>query len=228
MTLTPTRAPHGGSAEDQQLFQGLRRALRAHEPLELLATVSALLQVTDPRSRDPFARDQQRTSLDELVDSFVDTPFAETTAARSVMRAMAGDEVMAARIGRELATQRRPMPHWLTGLERARVEPDVWLLTHVLGDGDDYLFGVTLPSGHALSTLVYVDHQSRHGRQGRVRGPRAAAGPGAEGGHHDRGPRPVAHSHRCRDRPGGDAGSDRARLTPVSASFVGELADVPT
>ena len=158
MTSTPTRAPHGGSAEDQQLFQGLRRALRADEPLELLATVSALLEVTDPRSRDPFARDQQRTSLDELVDSFVGTPYAETTAALSVMRAMVGDEVMAARIGRELATRRHPMPHWLTGLERARVEPDVWLLTHVLGDGDDYLFGVTLPSGHALSTLVYVDH----------------------------------------------------------------------
>lgn len=34
----------------------------------------------------------------------------------------------------------------------------MWFLTHVLGDGDDYLMGVTLPSGHALSALVYVDH----------------------------------------------------------------------
>jgi len=31
-------------------------------------------------------------------------------------------------------------------------------MTHVLGDGDDYVIGVTLPSGHALSVLVYVDH----------------------------------------------------------------------
>ena len=28
----------------------------------------------------------------------------------------------------------------------------------MLGDGDDYLFGVTLQSGHSLSALVYVDH----------------------------------------------------------------------
>ncbi len=31
-------------------------------------------------------------------------------------------------------------------------------MTHVLGDGDDYLLGVTLPSGESLSALVYVDH----------------------------------------------------------------------
>ena len=34
----------------------------------------------------------------------------------------------------------------------------MWFLTHFLGDGDDYLIGVTLPSGHSLSALVYVDH----------------------------------------------------------------------
>ena len=50
------------------------------------------------------------------------------------------------------------MPDWLTGLDQARLDPDVWFMTHVLGDGDDYLLGVTLPSGQALSVLVYVDH----------------------------------------------------------------------
>src|SRR6185312_894267 len=47
---------------------------------------------------------------------------------------------------------------WVSGLDQCRVERDVWFMTHVLGDGDDYLIGVTLPSGHALSALVYVDH----------------------------------------------------------------------
>ncbi|HMI32572.1 MAG TPA: hypothetical protein VK499_00410, partial [Propionibacteriaceae bacterium] len=152
----PVRPAHG--AQDQQLFQGLRSALRSGEPLDLLAVVSGFLEVTDPRSRDPFARDEQRTSLAELVESFVGTPYAETTAALTATRAMVADEVLAARIGRELATSRHPMPDWLSGLDQARVEPDVWFLTHVLGDGDDYLIGVTLPSGHALSALVYVDH----------------------------------------------------------------------
>ncbi|MBA2715965.1 MAG: hypothetical protein H0U51_02740 [Propionibacteriales bacterium] len=137
------------------MFQSLRWALRSGEPLDLLAVVSGFLEVTDPRSRDPLARDEQRLPLAELVESFVGTPYAETTAA---LRALGTDEVLAARIGRELATRRHPMPDWLAGLDQARVEPDVWFMTHVLGDGDDYLIGVTLPSGHALSALVYVDH----------------------------------------------------------------------
>ncbi len=144
--------------EDQQAFQNLRGALRSDQPLDLLALVSGLLEVTDERSRDPFARDERRTGLAELTESFVGTSYAETTAALMAMRALVPDEVMAARIGRELATRRHSMPDWLNDLEQARVEPDVWFLTHVLGDGDDYLFGVSLPSGHALSALVYVDH----------------------------------------------------------------------
>ena len=72
-----------------QLFQSLRSALRSGEPLELLAVLSGLLEVTDPRSRDPFARDEQRASLADLVESFVETPYAETTAALAALRALA-------------------------------------------------------------------------------------------------------------------------------------------
>jgi hypothetical protein len=132
--------------------------MRSDEPLDLLSVVSGLLEVTDPRGRDPFDREGQPASLDELVESLVGTSYAETTAALSVMRAMVPDEVLAARIGRELAVRRHPMPDWLTGLDRSQVEAEVWFMTDVLGDGDDYLFGATLPSGHSLSALVYVDH----------------------------------------------------------------------
>jgi len=152
----PAREPHG--AQEQQLFQSLRAALRSGEPLDLLAIVSGFLEVTDPRSRDPFAPDERRTSLAELVESFVGTPYAETTAALTAIRALVTDEVLAARIGRELEGRRHPLPDWLTGLGQARLDPDVWFMTHVLGDGDDYLLGVTLPTGDALSALVYVDH----------------------------------------------------------------------
>ena len=154
----PTRPTHEDSAQDQELFQTLRRALRCDEPLDLLAVVSGLLEVTDPRSRDPFARDEQSANLGDLVESFVGTSYAETTAALTAVRALVPDELVKARIGRELERRRHPMPAWLTALTQAQVDPDVWFLTHVLGDGDDYLFGVTLPSGHPLSALVYVDH----------------------------------------------------------------------
>ena len=152
----PERSARG--AEDQDLFQSLRRALRSGEPLDLLAVVSGLLEVTDPRSRDPRAPEGQRPGIDELVESFVGTPYAETTAALAALKALTADEVLAARIGRELETRRHPMPEWLRTLHEARPDPDVWFMTHVLGDGDDYLLGVVLPTGDALSALVYVDH----------------------------------------------------------------------
>ncbi len=156
--MEPPQRDHDDSGREQLLMQGLRRALRGAEPLEFLEIVSGLLEVTDPRSRDPFARSEQRVSLDDLVESFGGTSYAETTAALTAMHAMTADEVMAARIGRVLATRRHPLPEWLADLQRARLEPEVWLMTHVLGDGDDYLLGVTLPSGHSISALVYVDH----------------------------------------------------------------------
>ncbi len=157
----PGRPPgghDGGDASDQPLFASLRQSLRSSEPLDLLATVSGLLEVTDPRRRSPFAAEQLPYTLDDLVDSFIDQSYAETTAALTAIRALTGNELLAARIGRELANRRQPMPEWLAGMDRAVVDPDVWFVTHVLGDGDNYLVGVTLPSGHCLSALIYVDH----------------------------------------------------------------------
>lgn len=155
---SPPSRRRGDAAADQQLIVTLRRALRSGKPIDLLAVISGFLEVTDPRSRDPFDRDERRASLNELIDSFIGTPFAETTAALTVMRTLVADDLTAARISRALTTRRQPLPRWLTTLADARVEPDVWFLTHVLGDGDDYFIGVTLPSGHALTALVYVDH----------------------------------------------------------------------
>lgn len=116
------------------------------------------MEVTDPRNRDPFAPNEGRVGLADLVESFIETPYAETTAALTVIRALTTDELMAARIGRELEARRHPLPAWLKVLDQACPHPDVWFVTHVLGDGDDYLLGVTLPSGESLSALVYVDH----------------------------------------------------------------------
>jgi hypothetical protein len=137
---------------------GLRQALRSKEPLDLLAMVSGLLEVTDQRRADPLGLDEQRLSLGNLVDSFVDTPYAETTAALMAICALVPDELMQQRISRVLENRRHPMPDWLARISGSQADPDVWFLTHVLGDGDDYLLGVTLPSGHSLSALVYVDH----------------------------------------------------------------------
>ena len=110
--LRPVPVRTGQGAEQQELFQSLRRALRSEEPLELLAVVSGLLEVTDPRSRDPFSP-EQRPGIENLVESFVGTPYAETTAALTAIKALTANEVLAARIGHELKARRHPVPEWL-------------------------------------------------------------------------------------------------------------------
>ena len=82
--LRPVPVRTGQGVEQQELFQSLRRTLRSEEPLELLAVVSGLLEVTDPRSRDPFTS-EQRPGIETLVESLVGTPYAETTAALTAM-----------------------------------------------------------------------------------------------------------------------------------------------
>ena len=133
--------------------------MRSDDPMDLLAITSSLLEVMLHHRPDPFAEDAaERPSLAELVDSFVDHSYAETTAVLTTIRLLAPDELLAARIGRELSRRPQPMPAWLTELTNARAEGDVWVTSHVLGDGDSYLIGVTMPSGRALTALVYIDH----------------------------------------------------------------------
>ena len=127
--------------------------------MDLLAIASSLIEVMLHHRPDPFAeREENRPNLTELIDSFVDHSYAETTAALTAIRTLVADELLAARIGRELARRSQPMPTWLTELVNARPEGDVWVTSHVLGDGDSYLIGVTMPSGRGLTALVYVDH----------------------------------------------------------------------
>ena len=163
-----TRQLHGVPSEQeertpaeprpQELIDGLRQALRTGQPLDLLTGVSSLMNAVDPRSRNPLDPDDQpELSLDELADSFTWVDYAETTAALHVVRALASDELLAARIGRVLKERRQPMPDWIGGLAGVRVD-EVVEMTHVLGDGDDYFLGARLPTGEPLTALVYVDH----------------------------------------------------------------------
>ncbi|MHB1164654.1 MAG: hypothetical protein ACYC90_03030 [Candidatus Nanopelagicales bacterium] len=158
--LTPVRPgqerPDG--PVEALLVEVLRRALRDPEPISLLMAVSGLLTVIDERGADPLDRTPVPATLETLIESFIGIDVAETTAALTVLAALVPDDQLAQRIGQVLGGRRQPMPAWLRGLREARTEPEAWFLTHVLGDGDDYLIGVALPTGEALSALVYVDH----------------------------------------------------------------------
>lgn len=151
--MTPLRE-HRDS--DPDLIRTLRAAIRSDEPIDLLVTISGLMQVAGTTSESSGGA--ALPSLGVLADSFLDVPYAETTAALHVIRALTPDAELAHRIGAALAQRRQPMPTWLRRLHEARPGPEVWMLTDALGDGDDYFIPVDLDGGHSLTCVVYVDH----------------------------------------------------------------------
>lgn len=157
LSVVPSRPAGDEDQARTELIRNLRTSLRSDEPLDLLMTVSGLLTATDERQRDPFRKGADHANRDDLLASFVATDYTETTATLAVMRALLADESQAQHVGRELTTRRQPLPPWIHGLKDARLEPEVWFLGDELGDGDDYILGLTLPTGHSLSALVYVD-----------------------------------------------------------------------
>lgn len=148
--------PHDGYG-DTELIQNVRRALRSDEPMELLNLASALLEVTDPRNLNPFSGEEPATTREQLLESFMEIRYAETTAMLTVLRELVADELTKARITGELAHRRHPLPLWLRNLKDAVADPLIFLLTHVLNDGESCFFGLRLASGSHLSALVYID-----------------------------------------------------------------------
>ena len=130
---------------EPDLLLGLRAALRADDPLDLLMLIGSLVAGLDPRAESPFhAGDDPTGTLDQLVESFLDVDFAETTAALTVLRTLVPEELLAERIGKVLDTRRQPMPLWLRGLDAPTVSRVV-RMSHVLGDGDDYFVSTSSP-----------------------------------------------------------------------------------
>lgn len=154
---TASESVTGDSLEDQPLIVELRHALRADHPMALLSTISSMLVVYDPRRQFAPGEDLPEGGLDGLIESFVGTDLAETTAALHVISALVPDDLARARIRRVLPARRQPMPPWIRELDRAEVTRTE-LMTETLGDGDNYLLEVRLRGGELISLIVYVDH----------------------------------------------------------------------
>ena len=117
--------------------------------------------LTDPRRHHPFAQsseDPDTITRDDVVASLIDVRGEETTALLAVFAEFAGDnELLVARIRRELANRPPVEPIWLANLSETQTYRAVRMV-HVLDDGDNIMLGVRLPGGHELTCLVYVDH----------------------------------------------------------------------
>ncbi len=155
------RPPRREERGQPDLLAETHRALRRDHPFPLLGLVSSLLAVVDPRSQDPFQRARGERpngpSLTELVGSFIDVRLRETTALLHVIGEMVDDELLAARIRRELELREHRLPAWLEGLAPLEVYRAVGM-SHVLGDGDNVMLAARTASGHELAVVAYIDH----------------------------------------------------------------------
>jgi hypothetical protein len=108
---------------------------------------------------DPFhpADDLELPSPSQLVDAFVDVDRVETSALLAVWQVLSADDLVRAKIARELSGRTTALPPWLTALADVEVRA-VTETSHVLGDGDNINLGVRFPTGEELTAVVYVDH----------------------------------------------------------------------
>jgi len=146
---------------EPQMITDIRRDLSADGPYELLATVSSLMADVDPRLRSPMERASRTPNrwptLAEMVASFIDVDVRETTALLAVIHELADDDALRDDITDELEQRRWSLPDWLHGLGHATTDRAIEMV-HVLGDGDNLMFGVRLPTGGELSVIAYIDH----------------------------------------------------------------------
>ena len=150
-----------GEGGEPPLLADVSRMLRSAHPQELLGFASSLLAVVDPRVKDPVAgaRSEMHTALTlaELAGSFIEVRRPETTALLTVFAEMAGDELVAQRIRRELAVRDDRLPAWLERLSPVTVDRAL-VMGHVLGDGDNVMLAGRTGAGHELTVIVYIDH----------------------------------------------------------------------
>ena len=141
------------------LLAEVRERLGSGEPLDLLAYVSGLIAISDPRRRDPFAMpgDAAPTARDDLVRSFIDVPALETSALLVAMRELTRDQDGRAEIDAEIGRRDDPLPDWLLHLDRAVACRSIETV-HVQGDGENVVVGMRLVDGHDLTALVHVNH----------------------------------------------------------------------
>jgi len=146
-------------ADEPDLIQEVALALAEDHPLQLLALVSSLLAVLDPRRGGPFETkpDPEMPSRDELVQLFLDVDLPETTALLAVFAELSGDDMLRQRIRREIVARPHALPSWVIDLRDATVERVVEMV-HMLRDGDNIMIEVSLPGGSPLSLVVYIDH----------------------------------------------------------------------
>ena len=137
---------------------GVAEALAADDPLPLLGLASTLLSAFDDGPSLGRPHEPALPPRDDLWQTFFDVDLIETSALLAAIAGLAGDEMLRHRVRREIGSRAHVLPRWLLAMDQAEPVDDVFVMRHVLGDGENIVVGVRLPGGHELCAAVYIDH----------------------------------------------------------------------
>lgn len=137
---------------------GIAEALAQDEPLPLLGLASTLLSAFDERPSIGARPEPRLPPRDEVLQTFFDVDLVETSALLAAVAGLAGDEMLRHRVRREIGSRAHALPRWLLAMDEAQPVDEVFVMRHVLGDGENVVAGVRLPGGHELCAVVYIDH----------------------------------------------------------------------
>lgn len=147
--------PQGGAGD---FLDAIAQTLVDPAPLGFLSLASTIVSTLDVRVADPAgpAR-RQGPDAATFLDSLIGHSTRETTALLLAMAALLPDNYLAQRARGEARRRDHPLPDWLPSLEDG--EPGAALAsTDVLGDGENAVVSMNLPGGHAITAVVYIDH----------------------------------------------------------------------
>jgi hypothetical protein len=154
----PARGSSRKHAEDEwDLLDEVELALAANHPLAMLQTASAVLNVVDPRNDHPFDRSTKREQvpLPDLLSALVAGDAPAAAALAWTMAHLSGDEVLRARVVRDLGPRSFLLPSWMHQLNKVEIVA-AEQVTDTVRDGYDIVIHARV-GGHDLTTLTFID-----------------------------------------------------------------------
>jgi hypothetical protein len=152
--------PTGPPAPDEELdlLADVRVMLASGHPHELLTAGSHLVEFLTERPIDKLRRGEPTEATEpSIVEAFLEADLPETTALLCAMAPLLSDELLAVRIRRAVGRRTHALPAWVWSLDRVEIA-GTWVMTHILGDGDNVMIGARWPTGHEATAVIYVDH----------------------------------------------------------------------
>ena len=143
--------------DDWDLLDEVEIALAADHPLTMLQTASAVLNIVDSRNEHPLDPSAKRedVSLSDLLNALIAGAAPAAAALAWTMAHLHGNEVLRARVVRDLGTRSFLLPSWMHQLNKLEIVA-AQQVTDLVRDGYNVVLHTRL-AGHDLTTVTFID-----------------------------------------------------------------------